>query len=107
MTWRNPEIELPEHGRLVLVAVRTKFDRRWRCVAEYIGKHQVLAEDFLDQDCSEDFVDVGDGGLEYAPAGWYEFSLNCEPCVYIGQVVEWWMPLPDPPPERGAVRRTP
>ena len=73
MTWRNPEIELPEHGRLVLVAVRTEFDRRWRCVAEYIGKHQVLAEDYLDLDCSEDFVDVGAVGRSMPRPGGTNF----------------------------------
>lgn len=100
MNWIKPEVEMPSTRRRVVVAVKRRFSRViWKTIAEYIGWHEVMAEDFLDPDCDPDFCDIDDDGIEWAPEGWYESTLESDYSLMIDGDIAYWMPMPDLPKE--------
>jgi len=98
LSWEKPDQKLPAPQQRVIVVVKMKYGgNRWTTIAEYVPKHTVLAEDFLDPDCDPDFCDVGDDGKEYTPDGWYESPIEPDVGFLIDGEVLYWMKIPAVP----------
>ena len=96
--WERPSEKLPRPQSRVIVVVKMKNGgNRWTTIAEWVPKHAVLAEDFLDPDCDSDFCDEGPDGREYAPEGWYESLLEPDISFMLDGEVQYWMKIPAKP----------
>jgi len=95
--WILPSEKKPEARKRVLVHVQLKgFKYKLTTVAEWIPKHEILAEDFLDPDCDSDFCDEGPDGREYAPEGWYECPAEAEVGYKLSGEVLYWKVIEPP-----------
>ena len=94
--WKRPQDELPRPLKSVLVAIKTMYtvQKMMVTVARYVPRRTVLAEDFLDDNCDEDFFDVDEDGKEYTPEGWYECPIEPPESFMIGGDIEYWMDIP-------------
>ena len=92
-SWNSASHKLPQIGQRVLVVVKNKY-YRIVTVAQYVPKHAILAEDFLGDDCDDDFYDIGDDEKEYAPEGWYECPIEPAESFMIDGKVQYWMKIP-------------
>jgi hypothetical protein len=96
--WEQPNKKLPQTRTRVLVVVKTKYGgNMWTTIAEYVPKHVVLAEDFIDPDCDPGWLDIGGDGKEYAPEGWYESTIESESSLMLNGEIKWWAKLPAKP----------
>jgi hypothetical protein len=96
--WESVTRKYPEAQVRVLVVVESPRNKyRITTIAQYVPKHTVLAEDFLDPDCDSDFCDEGPDGREYAPEGWYEWTTESDEQLMLSGRVHYWARLPEKP----------
>jgi protein gp37 len=96
--WERPSEKLPRpQSRVIVVVKMIHGGNRWTTIAQWVPKHEVLAEDFLDPDCESDFCDEGPDGREYAPEGWYESPLESDISFMLEGEVQYWMKIPAKP----------
>jgi hypothetical protein len=92
----------PENSKRVMVYYRNTTGMLRTTVAEYIKYRSILAEDYLSDDCDEEFyASEYDEGKDvyWTPAGWYESTYHGEMNMYITEKVLGWMPIPPLPKE--------
>lgn len=96
--WRTPKESLPQPKQRVLVVVKMKYGGNlWTTIAEHVPKHTVIAEDFCDPDCDDDWLDVGQDGKQYTPEGWYESTIESDFSLRLEGEVVYWACLPAKP----------
>ena len=97
--WRDVREELPENEKKVFVYFKNELGHGRRTTAEYIRAKTVLAENYLNDEWSDDFGEYDDEkDCYWTPEGWYEQQEITEVNWYLGKdIVTHWMPLPAPP----------
>ena len=99
MNWTKCSDRLPENTKPVQVFCRNEYGGSGCGKAVFIRKHQVKADNFLDEDWPEEYLDSYEEEF-YAPQGWYEQGWEFEGSKMKDSEVTHWKTLPTPPKEK-------
>ena len=83
-----------------MVFFKNKYSKKHITIAQYISYHIVLAEDFLNDEYDESFMDYDEeNDCYWTPEGFYEYQYEPEINYFLTEEVLYWMPLPEYPEE--------
>lgn len=98
---------LPENYQKVGIIISGKNNNgkaaRTVSMANYIGEQEVLAEDWLDDDCSQSFYEScydKENDCYWSPSGFYEYQFGGEKSYFVGKPVTHWKPIILPKQEK-------
>ena len=100
MNWINIKDQQPESKSIVMVFFKNKYGKKHITIAQYVSYRTVLAEDFLNDECDESFMDYDEeNDCYWIPEGFYEYQYEPEINYFLTEEVLYWMPLPEYPEE--------
>lgn len=95
MEWISVKQQMPKNCKNVIACFKNRLGKKRIVIAWYAEKYTVE----VNQDFDEYFEYDEDGDNFYLPEGWYEYSFGHDFSPFIGDRVDYWMPLPKPPNE--------
>ncbi len=96
--WIMVEEDVPKNLKRVLVIYYNDLGKKRTTVAEYVRDRTVLAEDYLSDDCPEEFYSSEydeEKDCYWTPFGWYESTYCGEMNLQISEKVICWMTIPE------------
>lgn len=94
--WIKVEERLPENTKRVMVLYRNQLKKRRVTIAEYVPYRTILAEDFLTDDCPDEFYSSEydeKNDCYWTPQGWYESNYQADINWHIGEKITHWKPI--------------
>lgn len=95
--WINIEERKPEKLRRVLVAFKNSYGKIFITIAEYVPPKEVLAEDFLSEDCDNFQEYDEEKDCYWTPSGFYEWTHEGDINYFLSEKINFWTELPQLP----------
>ena len=105
MEWIDIHDKFPESEQKVIVSAIFKHNQKhFTLMAAHIGEKEITTEEYGWQDYEGETTYDEENDCFWIPECWYEANAVDDNLNYIiddDYVVTHWMPLPEPPKERG------